>query len=70
MAGRGVRVALVLLVGAALGVLIETVRKKRTLALSTVDDIEGQIAALDPLTRADVIARLTKDSIETVRDHA
>lgn len=42
-------------------------RKKNQLAIATVADIEGQIAALDPATRANVIARLSKDSIDLAR---
>jgi hypothetical protein len=70
MVSRGFRLILLLAIGAAVGVLIETVRKQRAVAISTVDDIEAQIAALDPATRASVIARLTKDAVDTVRDRA
>ena len=33
-----------------------------------VDEIEEQIAALDPVTRAGVIARLTADAAKTVHE--
>lgn len=58
------------LVGAGLlvGYLVAKARKKHHLALETVADIEGQIAALDPATRASVIARLSKDSIDIAKD--
>ncbi len=54
------------LIGAGLlvGYLVAKVRKQHRVALETVADIEGQLAALDPATRAGVIARLSRDSIE------
>lgn len=58
------------LIGAGLlvGYLVAKARKKNQLAIRTVADIEGQIAELDPATRANVLARLSKDSIEFAKD--
>ena len=59
-----------LLIAAALAVAIAAsqLREKRGLALATVDDIEGKLAALDPATRAAVVARLSADAARTVHD--
>ncbi len=54
--------AIMLVIGAT------RVRAKRNLAVATVDDIEAQVAALDPITRATVIARLSVDAGKTVQD--
>jgi hypothetical protein len=62
------RVGLLVAAAVALTVAASQVREKRTLALSTVDDIEGQLAALDPATRAAVLARLSVDAVKTVHD--
>jgi hypothetical protein len=43
-------------------------RRKRDLADLTVDQIEEQIIALDPITRAAVIARLSTDAAKVARD--
>jgi hypothetical protein len=59
--GLLVAVAIMLMIGAA------RVRAKRTLAIATVDDIEAQLAALDPVTRAAVVARLAIDAEKTVK---
>ena len=67
---RAVVVLLILLAGAAVGELVATVVRKRSISIDTVDDIESQIAALDPATRASVVARLAKDSVDVVRSHA
>jgi hypothetical protein len=68
MSSRAVlRLLLLLAAAAALAGAAMTLQQKRQLAISTVDDIEDQLAALDPVTRAAVIARLGKDATETVR---
>jgi len=55
---------------AAAGVayLLKDLAAKREVAISTVDDIESQLDALDPVTRAAVVARLSKDAADQVRD--
>ena len=67
---RAIGLVLLLLAGAAVGALIADVLRRRSVAIDTVDDIESQIAALDPATRASVVARLAKDSADVVRSHA
>jgi hypothetical protein len=62
------RVGLLVAAAVALTVAASQVREKRTLALSTVDDIEAQLAALDPATRAAVLTRLSVDAVKTVHD--
>jgi len=62
------RVGLLIAAAAALAIAASQVREKRSLALATVDDIEGQLAALDPVTRAAVVARLSTDAAKTVHD--
>lgn len=59
-----------LLVGAALALALAAaqLREHRALANATVDDIEAELAALDPVTRAAVIARLTRDAAKTIHD--
>ena len=43
-------------------------REKRQTAELTVDSIHEQLDALDPVTRAAVIARLSSDEVEKVRN--
>lgn len=62
---------IVLLIGAAIALAATAmaVQEKRTLADETVDDIEAQLASLDPVTRATVVAELGRDAAEAVRPH-
>jgi len=53
----------------ALAFVAAQVREKRTLAVATVDDIEAQLAGLDPLTRTAVVARLSADAAQDVHDN-
>ena len=58
-----------LLGGAALIAFgLRRVSDKTLLAEATTGQIENTIAALDPVTRAAVIARLTADAAEQVKD--
>lgn len=60
-----------LLVGAA-GLLVVAssfLREKRLAVEATTQQIEDTLSALDPTTRAAVIARLTADAGEHVKDH-
>ena len=52
----------------ALAFVAAQVREKRTLAVATVDDIEAQLAGLDPVTRTAVVARLSADAAQDVHD--
>jgi hypothetical protein len=63
---KAVRVAVVVAAGVAVVAAVLVLKQRRDLALATVADIEAQLAALDPLTRADVVARLTKDAAARV----
>ncbi|MGD0375826.1 MAG: hypothetical protein ABSB01_14725 [Streptosporangiaceae bacterium] len=66
-AGRILKV--VLLAGTAAGIVFAVVKLRRTreLALQTVSDIEAQIDALDPVTRAAVVAKLSADAAKDVK---
>ena len=63
------RVALLLAAAAALIAAAVTMQEKRRLATEAVDEIEDQLAALDPVTRAAVVAKLGKDAADAVRAH-
>jgi len=58
-----------LLVAAAIALAAAAVqiREKRQTAELTVENIQAQLDALDPATRAAVIARLTSDEVKKVR---
>ena len=62
------RVGLLIAAAAALAFAAVQVREKRSLALATVDEIESQLASLDPATRAAVVAKLSADGAEKVHD--
>jgi hypothetical protein len=63
------RIALLIGAAIALAAAAMAVQEKRTLADETVDDIEAQLASLDPVTRATVVAKLGRDAAEAVRPH-
>jgi len=56
------RIALLAAAAIALTVVAAELQDKRRLADETVSDIEAQIAALDPATRAAVVGRLATDA--------
>jgi hypothetical protein len=61
--------ALLLVVAAALVAVAATqLREKRQTAELTVENIHAQLDALDPVTRAAVIARLSSDEVKKVRN--
>jgi hypothetical protein len=62
------RVGLLIAAAAALAFAAVQVREKRSLALATVDEIESQLASLDPATRAAVVAKLSADGAKKVHD--
>ncbi len=68
---RRQQIRVVLLAAAALALVAAAiqVRQKEQLAALTVDEIESQIAALDPATRAAVVARLGADALKHARGH-
>jgi hypothetical protein len=61
------RFALLVVAAAALVAAVATFRKKRAVAIGTAEDIEAQLEALDPATRAAVVARLVKGAADKVR---
>jgi hypothetical protein len=65
-----VGVAVVAVAGAAVVYVSRDLRRKQEVADQTADQIEAQIAALDPVTRAAVVARLSTDAAKTVHDRA
>lgn len=67
---RIVRAALLAAAAAALAAAAVQLREKRQTAELTVDDIHEQLDALDPVTRAAVVARLSSDEVKKVRDRS
>jgi hypothetical protein len=66
---RIIRAALLAAAVAALAAAVALLRSKRHTADLTVENIHEQLDALDPVTRAAVIARLSSDEVKKVRDH-
>jgi hypothetical protein len=64
---RLIRAALLVAAAVALVVAAAQLREKRQLADITVENIHEQLDALDPVTRAAVIARLGSDEVKKVR---
>jgi hypothetical protein len=67
---RILRAALLVAAAAALAFAAVQLREKHQEVSLTVDDIEGQVAALDPVTRAAVLARLGVDSAKVIHERA
>jgi len=65
---RIIRAALLVAAAAVLAFAAVQLRDKRQTAELTVDNIHEQLDALDPVTRAAVIARLSSDEVQKVRD--
>ena len=66
---RILRVALLAAAAAVLAAAAYQLREKHQEAELTVQDIHDQLDALDPATRAAVVARLTSDEVKKVREH-
>jgi predicted ATPase len=66
---RIIRAVLLAAAAAALAIAAYQLREKHQEAELTVEDIHDQLDALDPATRAAVVARLTSDEVKKVRDH-
>jgi hypothetical protein len=66
---RIIRAMLLVAAAAILAVAAAQLRDKRQTAELTVENIHEQLDALDPATRAAVIARLSSDEVKKVRDH-
>ena len=66
---RIIRAALLVAAAAILAAAAAQLRDKHRTAELTVENIHEQLDALDPVTRAAVIARLSSDEVKKVRDH-
>ncbi len=66
---RVLRAALLVAAAAALAAAAYELREKHQAADLTVQNIHDQLDALDPVTRAAVVTRLTADEVKKVRDH-
>ncbi|HME02856.1 MAG TPA: hypothetical protein VKG38_07455 [Solirubrobacteraceae bacterium] len=66
---RIIRAVLLMAAAAILAAAAVQLRDKRQTAELTVENIQEQLDALDPVTRAAVIARLSSDEVKKVRDH-
>ena len=64
---RIIRTALLAAAAVALAAAAYLLREKHQEAEAAVQNIQDQLDALDPATRAAVIARLTSDEVEKVR---
>jgi hypothetical protein len=64
---RIIRAVLLVAAAAALAAAAAQLRGKRQMAELTVEDIHEQLDALDPATRAAVVAELTSDEVKKVR---
>ena len=64
---RFIRVVLLAAAAALLAAAAVQLRERRQTAELTVENIQAQLDALDPVTRAAVIARLTSDEVKRVR---
>ena len=64
---RVLRLALVIAAAAAIAVVVVQAQRKRQQAIDVTDDIEDELADLDPATRAAVVGRLAKDEVDEVR---
>ena len=65
---RTIRVALLVATAVVLLAAVVQLREMHETAELTADDIQEQLDALDPVTRAAVIARLGSDEVKKVRD--
>jgi predicted ATPase len=67
---RTLRAVLLAAAAAALAAAAYQLREKHQEAELTVQSIHDQLDALDPVTRAAVVTRLTADEVKKVRDHS
>jgi len=65
---RVIRAALLAAAAVALAAAAFLLREKHQEAETAVQNIQDQLDALDPATRAAVIARLTSDEVKKIRD--
>jgi hypothetical protein len=64
---RIIQAVLLAAAAAALAAAAYLVREKHQVASAAVQNIQDQLDALDPATRAAVIARLTSDEVKRIR---
>jgi predicted ATPase len=64
---RIIRAALLAAAAVALAAAAYLLREKHHEAEAAVENIQDQLDALDPATRAAVVARLTSDEVKKVR---
>jgi hypothetical protein len=64
------RIALLAAAAVALSAADVELQQTRQVADQTANDIEDQLAALDPATRAAVVGRLTADAASEVKGRA
>ena len=64
---RIIRAALLAAAAVALAAAAYLLREKHQAAEDAVENIQDQLEALDPATRAAVVARLTSDEVKKVR---
>jgi hypothetical protein len=69
MSPRIIRAGLLVVAAVLLAAAAVQLRDKREVAELTVQNIHDQLDALDPVTRAAVVARLGSDEVAKVRDH-
>jgi len=67
---RIIRVGLLVAAAAILAAAAAQLRDKRKTAELTVENIHEQLDALDPVSRAAVIAKLSSDEVKKVRDRS
>ena len=67
MSPRIIRAALLAVAAVLLAAAAVQLRDKRQVAELTVQNIYEQLDALDPVTRAAVVARLSSDEVKKVR---
>jgi hypothetical protein len=65
---RIIRAVLLVAAAVVLAAAAIQLREKRNVAELTAENIQDQLDALDPASRAAVIARLTSDEVKKVRD--
>jgi hypothetical protein len=65
---RIIRAVLLMAAAVVLAIAAAQLRDKRETAELTVENIQAQLDALDPVTRAAVVARLTSDEVKKARD--
>ena len=68
MSPRIIRAGLLVVAAVLLAAAAVQLRDKREVAELTVQSIHDQLDALDPVTRAAVVARLSSDEVAKVRD--